>query len=358
MPPVRAHGAGIQSLEILLKNPFLRALCLAPALLVMAHAARAHIEYYDLNQGMQIASLTPAGKAIAGNNIPLSNPAFWNVTYQTGTDSGETWSNATGSYASGTWGYRVSGLSLDSSAWTDGLRSDPAGGANLLGDSHRMAWANFHLASRSRVTLTLTDDQTGTGYGTNPSFSLYRGSLVYQAHDSVTVDPLNPKQASAPFSKIQSVKDAGNFFDSQGILSPYRNTFTNTGAYVGQFNALGGMSLGNESGDWSAVEFVAAATTALPGGYLGDWAGIKNFNTLTIELEAGDYVIAMGGNAQAPSYATARSAQSTSPFGPVSVFGTLDFQATTVSAVPEPATWGMLAGGFGVILFGIRRHRR
>jgi hypothetical protein len=307
----------------------------------------AHIEYYDLNQGVQIGDLTAQGKAVAGNDIPLSNPAFWNATYQTATSSGETWTSLGGKFALGTWGYSVSVVNMDTSSWTDGLRTNPQGGAYLLGDTHKLGFANFHLSQSSLVSITLSDPYGGQGYGLNPSFSLYRGSAVYQAHDDSLADPLNPA--------FQSVKDNGSTVDSQGITSPYRNTLTNTGDYFGQFNALGGFSIGNPAGNWSAVQYLASATgTVNPD---GSWMGNANSNSLLdYLLPAGDYIIAFGGNAQPLSYATERSGTTTSWYGVISGQpATLTFQAVAVP-VPEPGTWFLMLAGFTVVV-GVARRR-
>ena len=124
---------------------YTRVLTIASLALAVSTPAFAHVEYYDLNQGQQISDLTAAGKALVGNDLPISNPAYWNSTYQSSITSGETWADLGGTYASGTWSKSVHVVNLDSSGWTDGLRSNPNGGANLLGDSH---FAFRQLSSR------------------------------------------------------------------------------------------------------------------------------------------------------------------------------------------------------------------
>jgi hypothetical protein len=319
----------------------------------LSAAACAHVEYYDLNQGRQIRDLTAAGKALVGNDLPITNPVYWTPTYQTTKTSGETWTLLSGSYASGTWSIRVHVVNMDSSGWTDGRRNNPTGGAFLLGDTHKVGFANFRLNRPSRVSITLSDDLGGSGFGINPSFTLYRGAAVFQTHDEATVDPLNPTSGG---QKVQNQKDTGSVVDSQGITSAYRNTVTNTGSYYGQFNALGGWSTANPAGDWSAVQYVTSVT----GHYnsSGNWQGSANSNSLTdYPLPVGDYIIAFSGNAQNPSYASARSASATSPNGVVTNLGA----TLTLSVVADPETadvpmppWALLIGGLALAALALR----
>jgi len=327
----------------------------AVGLLAATLPAIAHIEYYDLNQGRQIGDLTAAGKAVAGNDIPLSNPAYWSANYQSVTSSSETWTSLGGSFTSGTWGYQLKIGTMDSSGWTDGLRTNPTGGANLLGDSHKVNWANFHLNQTSIVSITVSDTMAGSGFGLNPSLSLYRGSAVYQAHDDASADPLNPKLTAPPFSKIQSSKDSGSFVDSQGITSAYRNTLTNTGSYYGQFNAVGDFSVSNSAGNWTAVDYITSATGAV--NLDGTWAGNSNSNSLlNLLLGPGDYVIGFSGNAQPVSYASLRSADISSPYGTATnQEAILTFNAVA-APVPEADSWALMLIGVALV-GGIARRR-
>lgn len=311
--------------------------------LLLCTNANGHIEYYDFNQGKQINDLTAAGKSLVGNDHPIDNPANWTAQYQTTMSSGEAWTNLGGSYTSGTWGYKLKVVNIDSSGWTDGLRTNPSGGAYVLGDTHKIGFANFHLKQDAYVTITFEDDLAGgeDPVGINPSFSLYRGSLVYQAHDDIPVDLLNPKSGAL---KVQNSKDTGMVVDSQGIRSPYRNTVTNAGVYAGQFNAMGDFSVGNAAGDWSAVQFVTAVT-----GYVnpsGDWSGNANKNTLEhYFLPAGNYIVAFSGHAQPVSYQTPRSADTSSPYGTVTgQNGTLTIQVVaSVAKTPQTISFNPIS---------------
>jgi hypothetical protein len=299
----------------------------------------AHVEYFDLNQGKQILDLTAAGKVIAGSDIPLGNPADWTTANQSTVASGATWTNLGGSYASGSWGYSVHVTNLDGGGWTDGTRSNVNGGLNLLGDSHVVDFANFHLNQQSNISIVFSDDMAGSGFGLNPSFTLYRGSLVYQGHDTATLDQANPISGG---TKIQNAQDAGSVVDSQGIVSPFRDTVhpSNPNAlYYGQFNAQGGWSQANSAGNWSAIQYITSVTTTPNPS--GDWTGNPNSNSLlNYNLPPGDYTIAFSGNAQPASYTSARSATSSSPYGIVSnQGGTLSLTVVPASSpTPTPTT--------------------
>jgi hypothetical protein len=88
----------------------------------------------------------------------------------------------------------------------------------------------------------------------------------------------------------------------------------------------------------------------------GDWSGNSNSNSLlNYLLPAGNYIVAFGGNAQSASYATPRSAEFSSPYGAVTnLGGTLTF---SVTPVPEPGTWALMASGL-VVLATAAQHRR
>lgn len=283
----------------------------------------AHIRYLDLNQNLRIRELKPAGIALVGNNVPISDPAYWNTTYQTPQASTEVWGSVTGSYASGTWSTSVLVKTLDSSSWTDGLRTDPDGGANALADSHTFVFANFHLKDGAHVTISVSDALGGTGTGLNPSFTLYSGLGVYGGHDDAAIDPKSPTSGIPPV-KIQNAKDDGTAVDWKGSVSPYRNTLTNTGGFFGQCNTIGSFSMGDSTGNWSVMNYVTSVTGTMNPD--GSWTGNSNTNTLvSYYLPPGDYVIAVGGNAQPPSYATPRSGTTTS------INGVLTGQTGTLS---------------------------
>lgn len=322
----------------------------------------AHVEYYDLNQGIQISDLTAAGRALhrttpspAGSgpaggvspagtpipsSLPISDPTYWTTAYETPMESSETWhilttpkttggslqkatGVETGSLDSGTWSQSLHVTNLDSSGWTDGLRTDSTTNHRyLLGDSHKVDFANFRLKHPAYITIRLDDG----GLGLNPSLSLYKGSAVYQAHDDAGVDPLNPASGFPP-KRIQNVMDTGTVIDAQGLTSPYRNTILTGVSYYGQFNALSDWSQANNAGSWSAVKYLTSVTGNVNPD--GTGAGNATSNELTAyPLPPGDYTIAFSGNATPVSYSTNRSGDSYPFTAQTNQATTLSFTAT------------------------------
>ena len=300
--------------------------------------ALAHVHYYDLNKGQYIGGLTAEGVAAnGGHDVPVVASTWDLVSDGVGVftftpDPGKTGSN----------GHVVSVVvgDLADSGWIDGTRIDPSG-ANILGDSHKVDFANFHLAQPSRVTIEVRDLYWGTEFegvfGANPSFTVYRGLLVYQGHDDTIIDPLHPGAFDAEFNfvKLQNQRDTGLVLDWQGNLSPFRDTVGNAGAYEGQFAALGNWSQSNGS-DWSAVHYVAHATGhANPA---GTWEGSANSNRIDdLLLPAGHYTIAFSG-AAVPADPACGTSSACGPYGAITgMAATLIYSA--VAEVP-PAVCG------------------
>ena len=317
----------------------------------------AHVEYYDLNQGAQIGDLTAAGKAVStahygptpanvvalGNNpanglgpictqsdLPLPNPADWNATNQSYTGNGH-FSGVTYDPATGAGTATVGVDDVTSFGWYDGATS-------RLGDSHKVDFFNFRLATPQQVTISW--NVTDGNFYYDSAFTLYRGFLSYQGHDD-GAEKLNPKAATPPFPKVQDVLDRQTDapLDVQGIASGYRNTLTNPEAYVGQFNALANWGQANSAGNWSNVAYLAHANGNNPAGGFSSAAG-DTLETLSLLLPAGNYTIAASG------------AVDPTLFSLTNLHGELIFSASPVAAVPLPgALWllGSTLAGLGII---------
>jgi len=333
----------------------------AAALLLAAVSAPAlaHVEYYDLNQGKQIADLTADGKTastaqygantlVAGSLInatsdrPLNDPAKWTAQFQSATSVGQ-FANLVYSAASSSATVRVNDVT--DRGWGDGTHA-------LLGDSHKVDFFNFRLAETSQVTISwnVFDDD---GNFFDGGFSLYSGVLSYQAHDDAGADPLNPKGGGFPPRRLQNVLDTGSVVDAQGIAADFRDTRTPPLAsdYVGQFDANGNWGQANGAGNWSNIAFLAAVNAHNPVAGFAAHAS-DTLETLVIELAAGNYTIAASGALGATGYGSVAA-----PFGLSGLNGELAFHASAVAAVPLPGPLGLM--GFALTgLAALTRMRR
>lgn len=317
--------------------------------------ALAHVEYYDLNQGKQIANLTAAGivasttqygvnppvpgsSGIGASDRALNDVSQWTEQFQSTTNVGQ--------FSGVQYGDVLSTATVLVNDVTDGGWG--AGTRATLGDSHKVDFFNFRLAETSRVSISWNVFD-GAGNFFDAGFSLYRGVLVYQGHDDAGADPLNPKTGFPP-RRVQNALDAGGVVDGQNIAADFRNTRTNSSDYVGQFDALGSWGQANGAGHWSNVAFIAAANAHNPASGFADDA-VATLETLVIDLEAGNYTIAASGALGAEGFGVVAPT-----FGISGLNGQLKFRAEALSAVPVPGALAMLGGALAA-LAGLSRRR-
>lgn len=294
--------------------------------LVLAGAASAHVQYYDLNQGRQIADLTPAGKSkstreygqnrvVAGvtglNRVsgrPLIDKRLWTRTYQVSTGAGKfsgvkytpTQSTAT-----------VDINDVNDWGWAAGTQP-------TLGDSHEANFFNFRLDRRSDVTISwLVHD--GQGNYVDGGFSLYGGVMVYQGHDDAR-EALNPASGAPPV-KRQSPLDTGTVKDAQGIASALRNTVNNAQPYVGQFNARKNWGQTNPAGNWSNLRILKVVNARNPAAGFSRRSA-DTLEQLTVRLLPGNYTIIAGGALGAKGFGAVADS-----FGVSGLKGRLRFRA-------------------------------
>ena len=390
------------------------ALGITVALLGLSQQALAHVEYYDLNQGAQIADLTAAGKTastaqygatsaavvalggIAANGLgvisdqsdrPLNNTALWNTTNQAYTGVG-TWANTnvksaptgvilpadpvTGNPARPEYTNQVTSNTFFNSNTVDvNDVTDFGWGAGTtakLGDSHKVDFFNFRLTEESTVDISWNvDADDGLGLGgllnMDSAFTLYSGVLNYQGHDDGN-EKLNPVVLGLPpvGGRKQGALDSLTApADAQGITSSYRNT-TASGPvpYVGQYNSLANWGQANVSGQWGNIAVLKAVNAntgaASTGGYSVNASDA--IETLRIVLGAGNYTIGASGALGAIANAGAGTLGSIDSLGLTNLHGRLTFSAASVAAVPVPAAvWMFLTGMLGVLGLNRRKNR-
>ncbi len=205
--------------------------------------------------------------------------------------------------------------------WVDGTDS-------RYGDSHDLRAFRFTLQTTAQVTITVMGLNYTAGALTflpleTPGFSLFQGL----AH--VSPDAADHDQSAISIAYMTSIVGAGNF--------------------DGNFNALGDWKIGSDTGttfaDLSAFTYVGNAADGTSANY-GPAAGINGDGvadgtvTATFTLAAGTYSLFVGGGKYGGTSGDSYGLQ------------------TTITVVPEPSTWALLALGAGLVVLRMRRCLR
>jgi hypothetical protein len=229
--------------------------------------------------------------------------------------------------------------------------------------------ASAALAGAANATLMNTATQT-FNFGGTTDFS---GSLAFQLFDSslgaltgVTIsDSYGFTTTITVTNSAASAKSGGATTSSSlqlggadAAATAVSNALNSNTIYDSDFNAISASAGGNTgtvtfqnvgSGPANAVTKgpfnVSSNTvsTTLSGdlaSFVGTGTSTLNYTTYTFTT-----VQQQGGNLTAQ--------QSTTGNGIFSIFYTYD---ATTSAVPEPATWALMIGGFGLVGYGMRRR--
>jgi len=164
-------------------------------------------------------------------------------------------------------------------------------------------------------------------------------SMAASANAAVTVDAGTTVNVTGP-----STTDAGlNFsigFSDSGVSNPFNELLVFTNDLAGTYSiTLTSTASGGNDADFDAVFLTGGSIVGqldIPES-LGSTDPLEIFGLLGFALDAGTYTLHLEGTS------TGQGA-----FG-----GNVAF-----TAVPEPATWGMMLLGFGAVGFAMRRRRR
>lgn len=202
----------------------------------------------------------------------------------------------------------------------------------VLGDSHKGRAFRFTLQNEASVNFVVSANPTATGTsvgGLVPGYSIYAGLV-----------------AVAPFTAPQIDSDHDGSLASIAWQEFYEAANSQTlGLSDGNWNAIGDFKIGGDgdvAGDFAQLSSLTYKASA---------AAVGGANTIsgTFTLPAGDYTIIIGGN---------DIANKSDPVESVKAFGiAATLNVSSVTPVPEPQTYALLAMGAGVIGMAVRRRR-
>lgn len=206
----------------------------------------------------------------------------------------------------------------------------------ILGDSHRGRGFRFTLQNEASITLTVAANPTATGTsvgGLIPAFSIYQGLAA--------VSPFTSPQTSADHDSSTASVVWRNFYETQNSLA--------LNSTAGSWNALGDWKMGGDGDVASNDDFSSLSSFT----YKGSAAATGGANTISgsFTLPAGSYTIMIGGND-----ITTKPTESAMPTPPgYGIAATLN--VASITPVPEPQTYALLAAGAAMIGLGMR-HRK
>jgi len=225
----------------------------------------------------------------------------------------------------------ISNQTVSSSfGWADATDTD-------WGDSHRCRCFRFTLSNTASASISVQRNTLGTGTKGIflPAFSLYLG-----------LGQLAPEQGGHDAATLSTNSRPTNTEGSLRALTDW--SIGNDPTYVTNGDPASGILIAARLANFTYIGHAADGTT----NNYGDVAGINGdgsadgFVSATFDnLAAGDYSLFVGG----ANYA----AQAAEPGPTYPTYGI----STTVSVVPEPSTWALLAtAAGGAALLHLRRR--
>jgi len=159
------------------------------------------------------------------------------------------------------------------------------------------------------------------------------------ANATVTVDAGTTVDVTGPTTSDGGVNFSLGYSDS-GISNPFNELLVFTNDLAGSYSiSLTSTASGDNDADFDAVYLTGGSIVGqldIPE-LLGSTDALELFGKIGVNLGAGTYTLHLEGTST----------------GNGSFGGNVAF-----TAVPEPATWGMMLLGFGAVGFAMRRRRR
>jgi len=159
------------------------------------------------------------------------------------------------------------------------------------------------------------------------------------ANAAITVDPGTTVGVSGPSTTDGGMNFSIGYSDS-GVSNPFNELLVFTNTLAGSYSiSLTSAAVGSNDADFDAVYLTGGSIVGqlnIPES-LGSTDALEIFGLLDFGLGAGTYTLHLEGTSSGQG-----------AFG-----GNVAF-----TAVPEPATWGMMLLGFGAVGLAMRRRRR